>query len=95
MAKKEKEVKKETEQTPEVETVSQDQFKQLQESLEALQTELEQVKKAKEEEKDQYMRVLAEYDNYRKRTDREKAATYDSATADTICLLYTSDAADE
>lgn len=84
MAKKEKEVKKETEQTPEVETVSQDQFKQLQESLEALQTELEQVKKAKEEEKDQYMRVLAEYDNYRKRTDREKAATYDSATADTI-----------
>ena len=84
MAKKEKEVKKETEQTPEVETVSQDQFKQLQESLEALQTELEQVKKAKEEEKDQYMRVLAEYDNYRKRTDREKAATYDSATADTV-----------
>ena len=82
MAKKEKEVKKETEQTPEVETVSQDQFKQLQESLEALQTELEQVKKAKEEEKDQYMRVLAEYDNYRKRTDREKAATYDSAQAD-------------
>ena len=73
MAKKEKEVKKETEQTPEVETVSQDQFKQLQESLEALQTELEQVKKAKEEEKDQYMRVLAEYDNYRKRTLREKA----------------------
>ena len=56
----------------------------MQESLEALQTELEQVKKAKEEEKDQYMRVLAEYDNYRKRTDREKAATYDSATADTI-----------
>ena len=48
MAKKEKEVKKETEQPPEVETVSQDQFKQLQESLEALQTELEQVKKAKE-----------------------------------------------
>ena len=84
MAKKEKEVKREAEQTPEVETVSQDQFKQLQESLEALQTELEQVKKAKEEEKDQYMRVLAEYDNYRKRTDREKAATYDSATADTI-----------
>ena len=87
MAKKEKEVKRETEQTPEVETVSQDQFKQLQESLEALQTELEQVKKAKEEEKDQYMRVLAEYDNYRKRTDREKAATYDSATADTIAQL--------
>ena len=81
MAKKEKEVKRETEQTPEVETVSQDQFKQLQESLEALQTELEQVKKAKEEEKDQYMRVLAEYDNYRKRTDREKAATYDEIKA--------------
>ncbi|MFR9228400.1 MAG: nucleotide exchange factor GrpE [Acutalibacteraceae bacterium] len=83
MAKKEKEVKKETEQTPEVETVSQDQFKQLQESMEALQTELEQVKKPKKK-KTNRMRVLAEYDNYRKRTDREKAATYDSATADTI-----------
>ncbi len=51
MAKKEKEVKKETEQTPEVETVSQDQFKQLQESLEALQTELEQVKKSQRRRK--------------------------------------------
>ncbi len=56
----------------------------MQESLEALQTELEQVKKPKKKKKDQYMRVLAEYDNYRKRTDREKAATYDSATADTV-----------
>ncbi len=34
------------------------------------------------------MRVLAEYDNYRKRTDREKAATYDSATADTIAQFF-------
>ena len=84
MAKKEKEVKKETEQTPEVETVSQDQFKQLQESLEALQTELEQVKKAKEEEKDQYMRVLAEYDNYRKRTAKEKEQIYSDAKMATV-----------
>ena len=30
------------------------------------------------------MRVLAEYDNYRKRTEREKAATYDNAAKDTI-----------
>ena len=87
MAKKEKEVKKETEQTPEVETVSQDQFKQLQESLEALQTELEQVKKAKEEEKDQYMRVLAEYDNYRKRTMKEKAELIKNGGEKTISAI--------
>ena len=84
MAKKEKEVKRETEQTPEVETVSQDQFKQLQESLEALQTELEQVKKAKEEEKDQYMRVLAEYDNYRKRSQKERDSVFSDAQAMTV-----------
>ena len=84
MAKKEKEVKREAEQTPEVETVSQDQFKQLQESLEALQTELEQVKKAKEEEKDQYMRVLAEYDNYRKRSQKERDSVFSDAQAMTV-----------
>ncbi len=83
MAKKEKEVNKEPAQTPDT-AAGPEQCRQLQEQLDALQAELEQVKKAKEEEKDQYMRVLAEYDNYRKRTDREKAATYESATADAV-----------
>ncbi len=83
MAKKEKEVKKETEQTPKVKRSAKTSSNNCKNHWK-LYRQLEQVKKAKEEEKDQYMRVLAEYDNYRKRTDREKAATYDSATADTI-----------
>lgn len=84
MAKKDKEVKKKTEQTPEVDEINQDNLKELQEKIEALQHELEQVTAARNEEKDQYIRMLAEYDNYRKRTDREKAAAYDGAAADTI-----------
>lgn len=84
MAKKDKEVKKETEQTPDVEVANEGNLAELQEKIEALQKELEQVTATRNEEKDHYMRVLAEYDNYRKRTDREKAATYDAAAADTV-----------
>lgn len=84
MAKKDKDVKKETEQTPDVEVANEGNLAELQQKIETLQKELEQVTAARNEEKDQYMRVLAEYDNYRKRTDREKAATYDTAAADTV-----------
>ncbi len=77
MAKKEKETKQP--QTAEAVDAA-----QLQEQLTTLQEELAQLKEQKEAERDQYMRVLAEYDNYRKRTDREKAATYEAATADTV-----------
>lgn len=40
--------------------------------VEALKTELEQVKQELEVQKDQYQRVLAEYANYKRRTDQEK-----------------------
>ena len=46
--------------------------------------ELDELKKKYNELNDSHLRLMAEFDNYRKRTDREKAATYDSATADTI-----------
>lgn len=36
------------------------------------------------EEKDRYLRLLAEYDNYRKRTAKEKTETYGNAVAKTI-----------
>ena len=44
--------------------------------------------------KDQFVRLTAEYDNYGKRTAKEKDNLYQDAKADT-CLLYTSDAADD
>ena len=58
---------------------------------EALQKELEETKKklAEAEEslakqKDTLLRTAAEYDNFRKRTAREKESLYSDATADTV-----------
>jgi len=56
-----------------------------------LKAELEELKKALEEEKqkaaeanDKYLRVCAEYDNFRKRTQKEKETAYGEAVADTV-----------
>lgn len=40
-----------------------------------------------EAHQDQYKRVLAEYDNFRKRTQNEKAAIYNNAVSDTVAEL--------
>lgn len=42
------------------------------------------VKKELDEEKDRYLRLMAEYDNYKKRTQREKTQIYSDAKADTL-----------
>lgn len=47
------------------------------EKLEKLQAEFE-------EHKQQHLRVLAEYDNFRKRTQNEKNAIYNNAVSDTV-----------
>ena len=56
-----------------------------------LKAELEEMKKALEAEQqkaaeanDKYLRVCAEYDNFRKRTQKEKENTYAEAVADTV-----------
>lgn len=56
-----------------------------------LKTELEELKKALEAEQqkaaeanDKYLRICAEYDNFRKRTQKEKENTYAEAVADTV-----------
>lgn len=46
-------------------------------------TELEKAQKAQAQEHDQYLRLAAEYDNFRKRSQREKDAIYQNAVADT------------
>ena len=58
--------------SPEKEAASQDR-----EALEKLQKEFD-------EHKQQYLRVLAEYDNFRKRTLNEKTAIYNNAVSDTV-----------
>ena len=40
-----------------------------------------------EEHKQQHLRVLAEYDNFRKRTQNEKSAIYHNAVSDTVQAL--------
>lgn len=52
--------------------------------LEAVQAELEKTQKELAALKDQYLRTRAEYDNFRKRTEREKAAIYGDGTSDAI-----------
>ncbi|MBE6599453.1 MAG: nucleotide exchange factor GrpE [Ruminococcaceae bacterium] len=56
-----------------------------------LKAEIEELKKALEAEKvraeeatDKYLRVVAEYDNFRKRSQKEKDAVYGDAVADTV-----------
>lgn len=46
-------------------------------------TELEKAQQAQAQEHDQYLRLAAEYDNFRKRSQREKDAIYQNAVADT------------
>ena len=46
-------------------------------------TELEKAQKAQAQEHEQYLRLAAEYDNFRKRSQREKDGIYQDAVADT------------
>lgn len=45
---------------------------------------LEKLQEEFEAHKQQHLRVLAEYDNFRKRTQNEKSAIYNNAVSDTI-----------
>ena len=55
--------------------------------IEALKAEIEKLTKENATVKDTYLRNLAEYDNFRKRSQREKDATYTDAKADTLKKL--------
>lgn len=46
--------------------------------------EYEKLKKEFDTQKDQFLRMAAEYDNFRKRTEKEKLATYDNAVVATV-----------
>lgn len=50
----------------------------------AEQSEIDKLKEELAKQKDKYIRLLAEYDNYQKRTQREKAARYADAVVDTV-----------
>lgn len=52
--------------------------------IEELRAQLEQAAAELAQQKDLFLRIAAEYDNYRKRTEREKTMVYTDASADTI-----------
>lgn len=81
-----KDKKKEPEQKPETqeqppEAAQPEETKKEEASQE---TELEKLQKEFEEHKQQHLRVLAEYDNFRKRSQNEKNAIYNNAVSDTV-----------
>ena len=55
--------------------------------LEAAKAEIERLKAEAKEKDDKYLRLAAEYDNFRRRSREEKEATYNTALADTITEL--------
>lgn len=55
--------------------------------LEALKAQVEKLKKELDDEKNSHLRSLAEYDNFRKRSQREKDAVYGDAKANTLSML--------
>lgn len=55
--------------------------------LEELKADFEALREQKDELYDKYLRTLAEYDNYRKRSQREKDAIYGDATAEAVKKL--------
>lgn len=51
---------------------------------EVVETKEEQLQKALDEKNDQFLRLYAEYDNFRKRSQKEKQDLYTSSKADVI-----------
>lgn len=56
-------------------------------TAEASQAELEKLKQECAQEKDRFMRLAAEYDNFRKRSQREKESAYGDAKAQTLAQI--------
>ena len=79
MAKKDKEVK---EQQPEAEKVEAEAAQEPEEA-----PEINPFEEKYNAEHDSYLRLAADYDNYRKRTAKEKEQSYSNGKADTILKL--------
>ena len=59
----------------------------LQKEIEALKAEIENLKNEIKERDDKYLRMAAEYDNFRRRSREEKDGIYEAAMADTVAEL--------
>lgn len=74
-----------TEKTSQKETrAEKKQQKKLESTLAETEKELEKVKGELAESNERYLRMMAEYDNYRKRTQKEKDTIYSDAYSDAV-----------
>lgn len=55
--------------------------------LEKKEKEIEELNAKLTEQNDKYLRLMAEYENYRKRTDKEKTSRYSEAYVDALNLI--------
>jgi len=69
---------------PEQPEDSKESKKEKKKKLSADQEKLQKLQEEFEAHKQQHLRVLAEYDNFRKRTQNEKNAIYNNAVSDTV-----------
>ena len=82
MSKKEKE----KQPNPEVEAVNEEPVQETPapETPDPLMAELESLKNTVSEQEEKYLRLAAEYDNFRKRTQKEKEGIYGDAKTDAV-----------
>ena len=79
-----KDKKREPEQAPEVQEQAPEASQPQEAAVSEEETELQKLRKEFEEHKQQHLRVLAEYDKFRKRSQSEKNAIYNNAVSDTV-----------
>lgn len=69
------------------EEVNQEEIKNEEETLSETSEEKEEVKEVEDDFKDKYLRVLAEFDNFKKRTQKEKGDLYDFTLCEVVSKI--------
>lgn len=75
------------EKTENTEKTEKKEKKSSKKELESLKKEIEELKKTVEEKNEMFLRMAAEYENYRKRTVKEKEGLYGDAYIDAVTQL--------
>ena len=73
--------------TPKKKSKSKEEITALKAEIEELKKSVEKLETEAKEKDDKYLRMAAEYDNFRRRSREEKEATYGNALADTVAEL--------
>ena len=80
-------IENQTATTEEVKAADKKKKSSKQSEIDTLKTEIEALKNEAKEKDDKYLRLAAEYDNFRRRSREEKDALYNTAMADTVSEL--------